>query len=280
MFMQNKRDYYDILGIPKSATKSEIKSAFHKLAMKLHPDKNKASDAEEKFREIGEAYEVLNDEEKRSIYDQYGHAGLGQGANGSQGFSGFDFGGDFSDIFSSFFGGRTQRNRHSNPDIKAQINISLKDSIFGTTITQKLHKFEECVSCSGKGAINVSDISTCSQCNGSGYVDQIARTPFGNFKQQSICPGCHGQKEVNKNPCSDCQGKKFNRVVKEVDIKIPEGIRDGEAIKVRGYGNLKHNNTSVGDLILFIAVSKDKHYDVDGYNLIIHIPLSALVSFI
>jgi molecular chaperone DnaJ len=274
--MSNKRDYYEVLGINKNATKSEIKSAFRKLAMKLHPDRNKASDAEEKFKEIGEAYEILHDDEKRNIYDQYGHDGLKQGGQG--GFGGFNFNGDFGDMFSNFFGGNSMfRNRKVNPDIKAQINISLKDSIFGTTITQKLKKYEKCETCNGVGAIKPTDISVCSNCHGHGTISQVAQTPFGNFKQQSTCPSCQGQGETNNNPCNSCNGNKYIHKIKEVDIKIPAGIRSGEAIKIKGYGNLT-NNKKTGDLILFIEVNTDKHFEIDGYNLILHVPLSVLTA--
>ncbi len=277
-FMSNKRDYYEILGVSKNATKSEIKTAFRKLAMKYHPDRNKDKGAEEKFKEIGEAYEVLHDDEKRKIYDQYGHDGLKHGGAGA-GFGNFNFSGDFGDIFSSFFSGGGMgsmfRNRRSNANIQAQMNISLKDSIFGATITQKLNKYEKCDTCNGYGAKNPADIITCTHCNGRGVIDRVAQTPFGNFKQQTSCSYCAGTGETNKNPCKTCRGKKFKRKLKEVDIKIPAGIREGEAIKIRGYGNVT-SNKNVGDLILIISINPDKHFSVDGYNLIMHLPLSAL----
>lgn len=278
-FMSNKRDYYEVLGVSKNATKSEIKTAFRKLAMKFHPDKNKASDAEEKFKEIGEAYEVLNDEKKKQTYDQFGHEGMKQGPGGPGGFGGFDFGGEFGDVFSSFFGGRSSsRNRNANPDIQARINITLRNSIFGTTISQKLNKYEKCETCDGVGAKNIRDIHTCNTCHGSGTISQVAQTPFGNFQQQTVCRSCQGQGNTNNNPCDTCHGNKYNKVEKEIDITIPAGIRDQEAIKVKGYGNLTNNNQTIGDLILFISIERDRHFEVDGYNLILHVPLSVLTA--
>ena len=275
--MSNKRDYYEILGVSRNATKSEIKSAFRKLAMEYHPDRNKEEGAEAKFKEIGEAYEVLHDDEKRKIYDQFGHDGFKHG--GATGFSEFNFNGDFGDIFSSFFGGSGMgsmfRNRRNNSNIQAQLNISLKDSIFGATITQKLNKYEPCETCDGYGAVNHGDIVSCVHCDGRGVIDRVSHTPFGKFKQQTSCSYCAGTGETNKNPCRTCHGKKFIKNLKEVDIKIPAGIRDGEAIKIRGYGNVSTNN-NVGDLILIISINPDKHFSIDGYNLILHLPLSAL----
>lgn len=286
--MANKRDYYDVLGINKSATEDEIKKAFRKKAMEFHPDRNKEPGAEEKFKEVNEAYEVLSDPKKRQMYDQYGHAGVdGQGfAGGGAGFDPFDifnqfFGGGaangdsvhteftssgfdgFSDIFSSFFGGNASgasRRRYSNErDANLMISITLTfvESIIGAkkTIEYKIEK--DCTTCKGTGASSEPDaVHTCSKCNGSGVEVVQKRTMMGVIQTQNICSKCNGEgKEIIKK-CSTCKGKKYLEEKVELEVEIPPGVSDGEHLKVAGKGSTINGKT--GDLYINIRVLPSK----------------------
>ena len=231
--MAEKRDYYEVLGVSKSATPDEIKKAYRKLAMKYHPDRNHEPGAEDKFKEINEAYEVLSDEKKRATYDQFGHAGMdgafGQGGGFSGGFTDF---GDLGDIFGSFcgggFGGGGSRRSSNQPrqgqDRYMQMRIDFMDSIFGKTETISLDVDETCKHCNGSGAESPSDVQTCPTCHGSGYVMSQQRTPFGVIQQQSVCPDCHGTGKKVTRACSHCHGKGYEHRRVKLDIKIPAGI--------------------------------------------------------
>ena len=220
--MAEKRDYYEVLGVSKSATPDEIKKAYRKLAMKYHPDRNHEPGAEDKFKEINEAYEVLSDEKKRATYDQFGHAGMdgafGQGGGFSGGFTDFS---DLGDIFGSFFGGgfggggsrRSSNQPRQGQDRYMQMRIDFMDSIFGKTETISLDVDETCKHCNGSGAESPSDVQTCPTCHGSGYVMSQQRTPFGVIQQQSVCPDCHGTGKKVTRACSHCHGKGYEHRV-------------------------------------------------------------------
>lgn len=241
--MAEKRDYYEVLGVSKNATPDEIKKAYRKLAMKYHPDVNKDPGAEDKFKEINEAYEVLSDEQKRQTYDQFGHAGM-DGAFNQGGFQGgfTDFG-DLGDIFGSFFGGgfgsgfggssRRQSNQpRQGQDRYMQMRIDFMDAIFGKTETISLEVDETCKHCNGSGAESPSDIQTCPTCHGSGYVMSQQRTPFGVIQQQSVCPDCHGTGKKVSRSCHVCHGKGYEHRRVKLDIKIPAGIQTGQQIRI------------------------------------------------
>lgn len=231
--MAEKRDYYEVLGVSKSATPDEIKKAYRKLALKYHPDRNHEPGAEDKFKEINEAYEVLSDEKKRATYDQFGHAGMdgafGQGGGFSGGFTDF---GDLGDIFGSFFGGgfggggsrRSSNQPRQGQDRYMQMRIDFMDSIFGKTETISLDVDETCKHCNGSGAESPSDVQTCPTCHGSGYVMSQQRTPFGVIQQQSVCPDCHGTGKKVTRACSHCHGNGYEHRRVKLDIKIPAGI--------------------------------------------------------
>lgn len=278
-----KRDYYEVLGITKNATEKEIKTAYRKLAMKFHPDKNKDADAESKFKEINEAYEVLSDSQKRSQYDQFGHDAFGQ-YGGSQGFSG---GFDFSDIFSnfsggfdgfeSFFGGRSSSKssrKRRGSDKEAYIKISFEDSILGKKIIQKIKKYENCTLCHGVGTENPSDVITCSTCRGSGYILKTIKSFFGNGQTQVTCSTCHGAGKSFKKLCSKCNGKKGVWINKETQINIPEGIQHGQSIVLKGYGEEGINGGEPGDLFVVVEVDKHKYYSRKNNDIYIEIPVS------
>lgn len=270
------KDYYKILGIDKSASKDEIKKAFYKLAHKYHPDKKGGN--EEQFKKVNEAYQVLSDDAKRSKYDQYGSgfesAGAGGYGSGAQGFGGFDYGnfsgggggfqgGDFdfgnlNDIFSDFFGGgggmgggrpQTKRGR----DISTEIQISLTDSILGINKKILLTKLSTCLTCNGSGAKAGSKMETCKYCHGQGRIHEQKRTIFGNIGSTRACEVCFGTGEVPKEVCEKCKGKGVLRREEEVAINIPAGIRDGQTLKMSGYGEAVSRGTT-GNLLIQIKV--------------------------
>ncbi|MCF0245968.1 MAG: molecular chaperone DnaJ [Ileibacterium sp.] len=307
--MADKRDYYEVLGVDKSADAAAIKKAYRKLAMKYHPDVNKEPGAEDKFKEINEAYEVLSDEEKRRNYDQYGFAGVdpnfaaGQGFQGGFGGQGFDFSdlfgqggfssgsyssggfgnGGFEDIFGSFFGGggsRSQTYRNTRPmqgeDRYMQMRVDFMDAVHGKTETISLDVDEPCEHCHGTGAENPSDVEVCEKCHGTGTVYEQVRTPFGNMQQQVVCDECHGKGETIKVKCKTCDGLGYQHRKVKLDIKIPEGIRSGQQIRIPGKGELGTNGGPNGDLYIEIMVSPHPTFRREGNDIYITAPISAV----
>lgn len=282
LIMANKRDYYEVLGINKGASKDEIKSAYRKLAKKYHPDINKAPDAEAKFKEVQEAYDVLYDDNKRATYDQFGHAAFEQGANqggfGGQGFSGSGFGDiNLDDIFGSFFGGGSRRSRRTSrssarrgEDQVMQLRISFMESIMGKSITLNLTYDEMCDACHGEGGTT----TTCSQCGGTGYVIGQRQTFFGVMQSQETCPLCGGKGKIIQSRCSHCDGKGYNKVKKSLDVKIPAGINNGQQIRLSGKGSRGANGGPNGDLYLEILVNRHDTFKRDGNDIHLSIPVS------
>ncbi|MCR8613211.1 MAG: molecular chaperone DnaJ [Mycoplasma sp.] len=282
----NKRDYYEVLGIDRNSTQDEIKKAFRKLAMKYHPDRNKADDAEEKFKEINEAYETLSNEEKKSIYDQYGHAGLNNNFSGgaSSGFGGFE------DIINSFMGGGAFGsrgfNRRRDPsapiegdDLQRNVVITFDESVHGKELEIKLDKWNPCTYCDATGSAT-KKLDTCDTCGGNGYVMHNTRTPFGNIQQQAVCDTCGGSGKVIKQRCKHCNGTAYLKEVKDMEVKIPSGIKNHQSIIVRGFGDKGLNGGDPGDLYLKIFVKEHKHYHRDGLNIHLDIPVSVLDALV
>lgn len=280
-----KRDYYEVLGVQKDATPDQIKKAYRKLAMKYHPDVNKAPDAEEKFKEINEAYEVLSDEKKRAQYDQFGHAGV-DGQFGQGGFSGnyADFG-DLNDLFGSFFGGgfsgfgsSSRRSNAPRPgnDRVMQMSIDFMDAVFGKTETVSLEVDEQCPHCHGSGAENPSDVQTCPHCHGTGYVMSQQRSMFGVIQQQVVCPECHGTGKKVTHACHQCHGKGYEHKRVKLDIKIPQGIQSGQQIRIAGKGERGVNGGPNGDLYIEIHVKPHPTFKRQGDDIYISVPVSAI----
>lgn len=281
-----KRDYYEVLGVSKSATPDEIKKAYRKLAMKYHPDVNKDPGAEDKFKEINEAYEVLSDEDKRRNYDQFGHAGV-DGQFGQGGFSGgFGDFSDLNDIFGSFFGGgfssggfggqrQANQPRQGNDRIM-RMRIDFMDAIFGKTETISLDVDEPCTHCHGTGAESESDVQTCPTCHGSGYVMTQQRSMFGVIQQQSVCPDCHGTGKKVTHACHKCHGKGYEHRHVKLDIKIPQGIQSGQQIRIAGKGERGINGGPNGDLYIEITVKPHSTFRRDGDDIYIKVPISAI----
>jgi len=270
----DKRDYYEILGLDKTASKSEIKRAYRKLALKYHPDKNPSKDAEEKFKEISEAYAVLYDDEKRKMYDTYGHAGIDQrystedifrGADFGDIFRGmgFDFGSDFglNDIFERFFGHRTgfdrSPRRQRGNDLRYDIEISLENAYNGLKTEINVPRTELCDYCGGSGAKPGTNPKTCSQCNGSGQMRLTRRTAFGTLTQIGTCSRCGGQGKIIDTPCPECRGKGVVQKTRKIEIKIPKGVENGSQLRLTGQGEQLGRGMESGDL--YIVVHTKEH---------------------
>lgn len=284
----SQKDYYQTLGIQKSATKDEVKKAFRKLAAQHHPDKKTGDEA--KFKEISEAYSVLGDEKKRGEYDAYGHSFAGAGGAGGgqgQGFGGFDFSGfqqgqgqggfgfDINDIFESFgggggFGGGTQQQR--GRDISIDINISFKESIFGVKRSVLIAKNSTCSECTGKGAAKGSKLETCTTCNGQGRVRETRQSIMGTFQTVKACDSCHGSGQVPKEKCGHCAGVGVRKQEEEIEIKIPAGIKNGEVIRMTGRGEAIPHGTS-GDMYIKVHAENDPVIKRDGDNLVSPLPI-------
>ena len=281
--MSEKRDYYEVLGVDKSASDDDIKKAYRKLAMKYHPDRNpNDSEAEQKFKEVGEAYSVLSDPEKKSKYDQFGHSAFdGSGGYGQGGFSGFDFGGfDMGDIFSSFFGGgsSSRQSRANAPipgdDIGMRVMISFEEAVFGCKKEIKYARIQKCDDCSGTGAQKGTSPESCSKCGGSGQVRVQQRTAFGIMQSTRACPDCNGTGKFIKTPCENCRGKGYVKVNKKLDVTIPAGIDDGQRIALRGQGNDGRNGGAAGDLIIEINVRPHAIFERDGLDVYAEVPIT------
>ena len=284
--MAEKRDYYEVLGVSKTASADEIRQAYRKLAKKYHPDVNKEAGAEEKFKEVQEAYDVLKDDQKRAAYDRFGHAAFDQTA-GQNPFNG-GFGGGFSggfqdvdlgDIFSSFFGGGSSRTRSANgpqrgDDSLTRVKISFMDAINGKDITLKVTYDEPCAHCHGTGADSPSDIHTCHTCGGSGYVRSQRQTILGTMETQSPCPTCGGTGKEVTTKCHVCGGSGYSRVKTDLKVKIPAGINNGQQIRIPGKGNRGLNGGTNGDLFIEVVVAEHEFFVRDGSNIHLKVPLS------
>lgn len=277
----SKQDYYDVLGLQKGASDSEIKRAYRKLAKQYHPDVNKDPQAEERFKEINEAYGVLSDPQKKATYDQFGHAGMDGAGFGGQGFGGFE---DFGDIFGSFFGGGFgggRSSRQSNGPRKGndrfmQMRIDFMDAIFGKEEEISIEVDEQCSACAGSGAYSKSDVKTCSTCHGTGKVTTQQRTPFGVFQSQSVCPTCHGNGTVITKKCDKCHGRGYEHKRIKLNIKIPAGIQSGQQVRVANKGERGIHGGPNGDLYIEMIVSPHKVFQREGNDIHIRVPISAI----
>ncbi len=285
-----KRDYYEILGVDKNATKDEIKKAYRKLAMKYHPDKNKGNkEAEEKFKEASEAYEVLSDPEKRKLYDQYGHAGV-EGSFGGDGFNWDNFthmsdiedifgseglGGFFESIFGGGFSSHRRYHEHVNrgEDLRISISLTLEEIATGVEKTIKISVKDVCPHCNGTGSKD-GKVQTCPQCNGTGKIRHVTRSIFGHMQSVTTCPTCHGEGKVILNKCSYCGGEGRISKVKKIKISIPAGVEDGQYIRMSGQGNVGKHNGPRGDILVMIREKEHKIFERRGQDIICEYPIS------
>jgi molecular chaperone DnaJ len=274
-----KRDYYKVLDLARNATESDIKKAYRRLAMKFHPDRNPGDqDAEDKFKEAKEAYEVLSDAQKRALYDQYGHAGVEASRNaqpGGGGFSGAEaFSDIFGDVFGDIFGG--SRRGGSGPqvyrgaDLRYEAELDLAEAVFGHSVEIEVNKFSECETCKGSGAAKGSQPSSCETCGGSGQV----RISQGFFTLQQTCPHCRGSGRVVRNPCDQCLGQGRVRRSKKLSVKIPAGVDTGDRVRLAGEGEAGRNGGPAGDLYVEVRVREHAIFERDGVHLSCEVPVA------
>lgn len=283
--MAEKRDYYEVLGVSKNASEDEIKRAYKKLARKYHPDMNPGDkEAEEKFKEVNEANEVLSNPEKKAKYDQFGFAGVdpnygaGQGGYGSAG--GFDFG-DLGDIFGSFFGGGFGGGGRRNPNapqrgesIRASLSVEFTEAAFGCEKSITIDRSEQCPTCKGKGCAPGTTPEVCTQCHGTGTVTQAQRTPFGMMQSQTVCPKCRGKGQIIHQPCPDCRGAGAVRKRRTIQVNIPAGIDNGQTISLRGQGHSGKNGGPAGDLLITVMVRPHEIFRRDGTAVFCEAPIT------
>ena len=273
-----KRDYYDILGVEKNSSSDQIKSAYRKLAVKFHPDKNKGDKAaEEKFKEASEAYHVLSNSERKQNYDNFGHAAFENGGGGRGGFGNFDFSSSFSDIFEDFFGegfgGSSRRSRRSNyrgSDLRYDLTINLEDAYFGKKENIKFSTSDKCETCNGSGSKPGFNIGSCTMCNGHGQV----RSNQGFFTVQQTCPQCGGSGEEITNPCTSCSGQGKKQASKKLAVTIPKGVDDGTRIRLSGKGEAGSRGAGNGDLYLFISINSHELFKRQDQHLFFECPIS------
>lgn len=281
--MATKRDYYEVLGVSKNASEDEIKKAYRKLSKKYHPDINKEPGADEKFKEVSEAYEVLSDSQKRAAYDQYGHAstdpnfGAGGGFGGFEGFGGGSFGG-FEDIFESFFGGG---GRSSNPnaprqgsDLQYSLNLSFEEAIFGTQKNITFKREDECKTCHGSGAKPGTHPETCPRCHGQGTINIERQTPLGRVMSRQTCPECQGKGQIIKDPCADCHGTGRVTDNHSVKVNVPAGVEDGQQMRLSGQGEAGYNGGPYGDLFVVFRVEESDIFNREGSDIFYDLPVS------
>lgn len=287
--MAEKRDYYEVLGVSKTATEEELKKAYRKLAKKYHPDANpdNRKEAEAKFKEVNEAYENLSDPQKRRMYDQFGHdgpQGFGGGNPGggyysysTSGFDGFDMG-DLGDIFSSFFGGRTARQSNNGPkkgnDLKHDIEITFEESFLGVKKEINIIRNEECNTCHGTGARPGTKTETCPLCHGTGQIRQVQNTILGQMQTTRTCTNCHGEGRIIKEPCIECRGKGKIRKQAKIIVTIPAGINDNQTVVLRGEGEPGEKGGPKGDVYITVHLKRHSIYTRKGDNVLCDIPVT------
>ena len=280
---ENKRDYYEVLGVDKNADLETIKKAYRKMAMKYHPDRNPNNkEAEEKFKEVGEAYEVLSDADKRARYDQFGHAGMdpnfGAGAGGyGGGFGGFGDFGDLGDIFGSFFGGGASRGNANGPrrgeNVMSRLELTFEEAAFGCEKEVSAVRIENCPSCSGSGSAD-GVIETCSTCNGAGQV-RTTQTFMGmSMQSTTTCPRCNGKGKIVKTPCNTCRGKGKVRKNRKVNVKVPAGVDEGQSVRVRGEGGVGFNGGPSGDLLAEVYIKRHPIFSRNNMDVLCEVPIS------
>jgi molecular chaperone DnaJ len=274
-----QRDYYEILGVPRSASAEDLKSAFRRLARQFHPDVNKAEDAEERFKEVNEAYAILSDPDKRAAYDRFGHAGV-RGAGGMPDFS-TDFG-NIADIFEEFFGvggfGRTSRRSRRvprrGPDLQYKVELTFEESVFGTEKEVEITRDEVCSKCQGSGSEPGSTPVRCASCNGSGEVRQVRQTLLGSMVQVTTCPTCGGQGETIPNPCSSCNGRGVERKTRRKTVSVPAGVDTGNQIRIAGEGQPGIDGGPTGNLFLVIQVKPHQFFRRRGNDILLDLDIN------
>ncbi|MDP4109710.1 MAG: molecular chaperone DnaJ [Bacillota bacterium] len=279
---EDKRDYYEVLGISRSASEDEIKKAYRKLAKQYHPDVNPGDKtAEMKFKEVSEAYGILSDPQKRQMYDNYGHAGVdpsyGAGGPGGfgGGFDGFDLGSIFEGVFGGAFGGQQRRNAPQKGEtLRYGLDLTFEEAAFGCEKEVTVMRAEDCGDCGGSGAQKGTSAETCDLCRGSGQVKTTQRTPFGVFSSASPCHKCRGTGKIIKTPCSKCGGSGRVRKTRQIRVAVPAGIDDGQSISLRGEGGFGKNGGPKGDILVTMSIRPHPIFTRDGSDVIVEIPIT------
>ncbi|MEL6776494.1 MAG: molecular chaperone DnaJ [Cyanobacteria bacterium J06597_16] len=282
------RDYYETLGVSRNAEQDEIKRAYRKLARKYHPDVNKEDGAEETFKEVSRAYEVLSEPEMRGRYDRFGEAGVGGAASaGAGGFQDFQDMGGFADIFESFFNGfsgqpgqQRRRGPMRGDDLRLNLKLDFKEAVFGGEKEIRISHLETCETCKGSGAKPGTRPRTCSTCNGAGQVRRATRTPFGIFNQVSACPTCNGTGEVVEDRCETCGGSGQKQTNKKLKITVPAGVENGTRLRVSGEGDAGKRSGPAGDLYVYLVVNEDAKFKRDGINILSDLKVSYLQAIL
>lgn len=276
--MATKRDYYEVLGVSRGADKSELKRAYRRLAREYHPDVNKNDDADERFKEINEAYEVLSDDQKRAAYDRFGHAGVQNGAGGFSGFEGSGFG-SVADIFEEFFGGgfgsrRRRGGPRRGPDLRYDLTITFEEAVFGVEKEIDVTRPEICPTCHGSGAEPGTTPEKCPKCNGSGEVRRVQQSILGSFVNVSTCPQCQGSGEVITTPCSTCNGRKQVKNTQQLKVKIPAGVDNDTQIRLSGEGAPGQNGGPPGNLYVIIHVKEHEFFQRRGDDIFLDLQIN------
>ncbi|MBI2936321.1 MAG: molecular chaperone DnaJ [Chloroflexi bacterium] len=274
--MNNHRDYYETLGVPKEAGEEEIRKAYRKLVMQWHPDRNKSQEAQTRMKEINEAYEVLSDPEKRLVYDRYGRAGVGT-QTGSRGFEGFDVSGGFGDIFEAFFGGigtRAETGARRGNDLHYNLAISFADAAFGVEKEVEVSRLEFCTRCRGARSEPGTAAARCDQCRGTGQVRRTQASFFGQFVQVTACPTCRGEGKVIQTPCTQCKGTGREQHQRRLQVQIPAGVEDGNHVRLTGEGEAGWNGGPSGDIYLTLTVKPHPLFRREGNHLVYELTLN------
>lgn len=284
---EQKRDYYEVLGIERGADDATIKKAYRQLAKKYHPDMNPGdAEAEKKFKEASEAYAVLSDPDKRRQYDQFGHAAFEGGAGGG-GFGGFDFGGDFSDIFGDIFGdffggGRSSRGNSNGPmrgaNVRTSVRITFEEAVFGVDKEIELTLKDTCKTCNGNGAKPGTSPETCHKCGGRGQIMMQHNTPFGTIRNATTCPDCNGTGKIIKEKCPDCYGTGYISTRKKIQVSIPAGIENGQSVRIRDKGEPGVNGGPRGDLLVEVVVDRHPIFQRQDMNIFSTVPISFAIA--
>ena len=271
------QDYYQVLGVPRNGTEEDVRKAFRKKALEYHPDRNKSPDAEEKFKEINEAYQVLSNPNKRAQYDRFGRGGVGANGGFDRPFEGFDGFGGFGDIFDSFFGdisGRRAQEAQRGGDLQQRVDLSFEEAVFGSEREVEVNRLERCQRCSGAGNEPGTHINTCSACRGAGQVRRSQRSIFGQFTQVAACPTCQGRGSVMQTPCTACRGAGAERRKRKIAVRVPGGVEAGMQVRLTGEGDIGHDGGSAGNLYVYIGIQAHSLFQRDGNDLVYHLPIN------
>ena len=274
-----QRDYYDVLGLARDADAQNIKKAYRKLAMEFHPDRNPSPDAEQQFKEVTRAYEVLSDNDSRARYDRFGHAGVEGNGTGAQGFDGFQNFEGFGDIFDAFFGGqqrggRRRRGSARGADLRYSLKISFEEAVFGTEKEVEFARMERCDRCSGKGAEPGTDLTTCPDCSGSGELRRAQQSIFGQFVNVTACPRCQGEGRTIASPCTECRGTGREKKTRRINVKIPAGVDDGAQIRISGEGEAGARGGEEGNLYVVLSVAEHAKFERVDDHILFELPVN------